>query len=168
MTSFLRPASCQKYSCAPLLHTCFSCWESSDLHPGHSFLNVLGIRQTLSVWGRPRDASHCIPATPNSDPGGGFESNLVPSVGWYGCFKRRNILLAGYSPLPFLSINQSVRVSKTVRRSPRAINSRPSVRITSNGCMPRCIIFVTPDHQNIHTSTGFDAGRLAYSLPYVG
>ena len=35
------------------------------------------------------------------------QSNLAPSVGWYGCFKRRNILLE-YSPLPFLSINETV------------------------------------------------------------
>ena len=87
------------------------------LAPWSFLLNVLGIHQTLSVWGPPRDASHSIPAMPNSNPGDGFESNLAPSVSWYGCFKRRNILL-GYSPLPFLSINQSVRLSKqsTVQR----------------------------------------------------
>ena len=58
------------------------------LAPRSFLLNVLGIHQTLSVWGRPRDASHSIPATLNSDPGDGFESNLAPFVGWYGCFKQ--------------------------------------------------------------------------------
>ena len=81
--------------CTSAAHVLFLLGEFR-LAPRSFLLNVLGIRQTLSVWGPPRDASHSIPATPNSDPGGGFELNLAPSVGWYGCFKRRNILLAGF------------------------------------------------------------------------
>ena len=69
------------------------------LAPRSFLLNVLGIHQTLSMWGRPRDASHSIPAKP-------------PSVGGYGCFTKRQNILLGYSPLPPLSINQSVRLSK--------------------------------------------------------
>ena len=152
--------------CTSAAHVPFLLGEF-QLAPRSFLLNVLGIHQNLSVWGRPRDASHSIPA-PNSDPGDGFESiKCCPIRQLVWVFQvTKHITGVLTPPIPFY---QSIRaIVQTVCHSTRAINSRPSVRTMSNGCMPRCIIFVMPNHQNIHTSTGFDTGRLAYSLPYVG
>ena len=75
MTSFLRPASCQNKILVrtSAAHVPFLLGEFR-LAPRSFLLNVLGIRQTLFVWGRPQDASRSIPATPNSEPGEEFES----------------------------------------------------------------------------------------------
>jgi hypothetical protein len=151
--------------CTSAAHVPFLLGEF-QLAPWSFLLNVMGICQTLSLWGRAQDAYHSVPATPSSDLGGRIRIKTCPIRRLMWVFQVTKHITEVLTP-PILFYQQIRAIVQAVRHSKKAINSRPSVRTMSNGCMPRCIIFVTPDHQNIQTSTGFDTGRLAYSLPCV-
>ena len=93
------------------------------LAPLSFLLNVMGICQTLSVWGRPQDVSHSIPATPNSDLGGRIRIKTCPIRQLVWVFQAtKHITGVLTPPIPFYQ--QTRVIVQAVRHSMEAINRR--------------------------------------------